>query len=314
MSVSLHEIRYMPKYWSKRFKPAELVDEFFHYGFNITKEVRRTTRNELDIPYDFGKRTKYDIYGTNLPKDAPLMVFLHGGYWKESSKDVSGYAVPSFVAQGIRVIVAGYDLCPDVTLTEIVRQVKVLASKVLEQAHSWGSKCVWFVGHSAGAHLFSCLLNDRAWFELNSGLRPEHLALLRGVVLVSGLYEIEPVLRTSNQETLKLTKEEVSNFSFCPHDESEEVDQDTLDYAQHIKIILVAADSESPAFIEDSRRYARRLIKLIDRVEFLLVRDNYDHFNVVEDLTKNDYVLTRLIINNIESTKNWSKAEKKSCN
>uniref|UniRef100_A0ABD2XG83 Uncharacterized protein n=1 Tax=Trichogramma kaykai TaxID=54128 RepID=A0ABD2XG83_9HYME len=77
---------------------------------------------------------------------------------------------------------------------------------------------------------------------------------------------------------------------------------------------MVAADSESPAFIEDSRRYARRLIKLIDRVEFLLVRDNYDHFNVVEDLTKNDYVLTRLIINNIESTKNWSKAEKKSCN
>ena len=64
-------------------------------------------------------------------------------------------------------------------------------------------RCVWLVGHSAGAHLFSCLLHDRSWFE---NIAPDHLKRFRGITLISGVYQIEPVLRTSNQEILKFTQ------------------------------------------------------------------------------------------------------------
>ena len=36
--------------------------------FVVTRDVRRTTKNELNIPYSSRKRAKYDVYGTDLPE------------------------------------------------------------------------------------------------------------------------------------------------------------------------------------------------------------------------------------------------------
>lgn len=75
--------------------------------------------------------------------DAPIFLFIHGGYWQEFSKDQAGFAVPNLVAHGIKVIVAGYDLCPNVKLTDIVREIKQLVQRVLALAHSSGSEYVY---------------------------------------------------------------------------------------------------------------------------------------------------------------------------
>lgn len=47
-----------------------------------------------------------------LVQDAPVCVFIHGGYWQEFHKDFSGFLVKLFVSKGIKVVIVGYDLCP----------------------------------------------------------------------------------------------------------------------------------------------------------------------------------------------------------
>lgn len=49
----------------------------------------------------------------NYISDAPIFVFIHGGYWQEFSKDLTGFSVPLFVKNKIKVITVGYDLCPN---------------------------------------------------------------------------------------------------------------------------------------------------------------------------------------------------------
>jgi len=294
--TSDHEFNYMPSNWSKRYGPMELFARYFKFCQHVTNEARCSIAHERDVPYGSSEGAKYDIYGTNLPNDAPIFIFIHGGYWMEFSKDLSGFAVPNFVANGIKVIVTGYDLCPNVRLTDIVQQIKILVEKVLALAQSLGSKCVWIGGHSAGAHLAASLLHDNEWLERAS--RHNYLDLLKGLVLIAGIYDIEPLLRTSVNEAVKLTSEEINLYTFAPLDESKEL-ENNIKSVHSLKVLIVVGECDSPIFIEESRRYARRLTQFVDNVEFLLLRDNIDHFDIVENLTKSNFLLSKKLINNI---------------
>ncbi|XP_003427698.1 kynurenine formamidase [Nasonia vitripennis] len=301
MSVSSdHEFNYMPSNWSKRYGPMELLARYFKFSQDITSQVRSSIEHERDVSYGPSEKTKYDVYGTNLPADAPIFLFIHGGYWLEFSKDMSGYVVPNLVAHGIKVLVAGYDLCPSVTLTDIVQQIKTLTEKVLALAHASGSKCVWIGGHSAGAHLAASLLHDAGWLDLMT--RHGYRDLLQGLVLISGIYALEPLLRTSVNEAVKLTSNEINSFTFAPLEISDDVDK-TLEPVRNVKVIVTVGECDSPIFIEESRRYARRLTKLVDNVEFLLLRDNVDHFDIVENLTRSEFLLSKILIANIKYTR-----------
>ncbi|KAJ8672804.1 hypothetical protein QAD02_004064, partial [Eretmocerus hayati] len=296
MSSVDHEIAYMPSHWSKRFSAEELFPYYFKFCEDITKDARNSYKHELNISYGASDRTKYDIYGTDLPKDAPILVFIHGGYWMEFSKDLSGFVVPNFVSKGIKVIVAGYDLCPNVTLTEIVQQAKTLAEKILVMAKSLGSKGVWICGHSAGAHLAASLIHDQNWLDVIT--RHKCRDLFKGLVLIGGVYALEPLLRVSVNESLKLTPNEISTLSFAPLQEGDDGNK-KLESVQKVKVIVTVGECDSPIFIEESRRYARRLTKMVDNVEFILMRNNTDHFDIVENLVKGDFLLSRVMVDNI---------------
>lgn len=65
-------------------------------------------------------------------KDAPVFVYIHGGYWQMLDKNVSAYCVEPLVSAGIKVIVLEYDLCPTLTLTELVEQVTKFGKFILD--------------------------------------------------------------------------------------------------------------------------------------------------------------------------------------
>ncbi|XP_047352640.1 kynurenine formamidase isoform X1 [Vespa velutina] len=321
--MSTQEVLYSPSEWSKRFKPEELISRFLIFAVNVTKKARNTTKCLLDIPYGPTERTKYDIYGTDLPNDAPIFIYIHGGYWQELSKDFGGFSVPVLVANKIKVVSIGYDLCPNVKLQDIISQIKIAIETILSSAVNSGCRCVWICGHSAGAHLAAAFLHDTKWIECMT--KRGYFQLIKGLLLAGGIYNLGPLTNTSYNEALKLTEDDIKELSFST--------LDTKEYKpiKNLKVIVTVGECDSPVFINETREYAQvsltihkiykipiceiikfkiiffflfffffsffqKIMSFVDNVEYILLRDNIDHFDIVENLLDTEFVLTRLIL------------------
>lgn len=280
MSKEQHERLYTPSQWSKRYGSEELLKRFFQFCEEVTENARKNTKCELNVPYGPTARTKYDIYGTDLPKEAPIFVFIHGGYWQEFSKDFTGFAVPLFISNKIKVITVGYDLCPEVKVGDIVGQIKSAVAQILKYAASSGSKYICIAGHSAGAHLTASLLHDYDWIDKMK--QQGHFELLKEIVLISGIYNMRPLIGTSFAVALNLTEEEIKMWSFST------LDLATDRHIHGLKVIVTVGECDSPVFINESRQYAKKIISMVDNVEYLLLRNNTDHFDIVEKLLNSD--------------------------
>lgn len=104
----------------------------------------------MNIAYGTTSREKLDIYGDDLKTDSPLFVFIHGGCWQmpEMDKWSSAFCVVPLVTNGIRVVVTEYDLCPNVTLEQLVAQVKKSFKWISEYVEKNSIKSVSIAGHS----------------------------------------------------------------------------------------------------------------------------------------------------------------------
>lgn len=165
------EAEYTPSMFSKRFKNRdELLEHhiqftaegeslwwLFEQNFNTiflgSSKNRENLDCHLNVAYGCTNRQKLDIYGEDLKPDAPLFVFIHGGFWQEVDKWNSSYVVGPFVHQGIRVMVIDYELCPRVTLYQVVQQVQKSFKWISQYVKDHKVENVSFAGHSAGAHL-----------------------------------------------------------------------------------------------------------------------------------------------------------------
>ncbi|XP_031828963.1 kynurenine formamidase [Nomia melanderi] len=287
------DVLLVPSKWSKRFDHEEVLKHYHKFASEVTEKARKTTKYELDIPYGNSNNTKYDIYGTDLPKDAPIFVFIHGGYWIEGSTDIATFAAPVFVAKGIKVITVGYDLIPHVRLGDIISEIKMALEQILKLASNNGSRCVWVAGHSAGAHLAVNILFDESW--LDKMMKERYMKLFKGLVLIAGIYDLTALIDTSINDDLKLTKNEMAAYSI-PNDTSK------IKSIKGLKVVVTVGECDSPHFINESRKCAQKLITIADDVQYLLLREYTDHFDIVEKLTKPEDVLTKIILTNISST------------
>ncbi|XP_043668536.1 kynurenine formamidase [Vespula pensylvanica] len=286
--MSTEEKLYTPSEWSKRYRSEELMSRFLIFAVNVTKKARNATKCLLDIPYGPTERSKYDIYGIDLPNDAPIFIFIHGGYWQELSKDFAGFAVPVLVANKIKVIPIGYDLCPNVKIQDIICQIKVAIETILSSAVDSGCRCVWICGHSAGAHLAAALLHDTKWIECMT--ERGYFPLIKGLLLAGGIYNLGPLTNTSYNEALKLSQDDIRELSFSILDAKEN------NPIKNLKVIATVGECDSPVFINETREYAQKIMSFVDNVEYILLRDNIDHFDIVENLLDAEFVLTRLIL------------------
>jgi arylformamidase len=178
---------------------ADSASESRHF-VTRSAQARQTLRCVLDVPFGPTLAETLDIFPADRP-DAPVFIFLHGGYWRAlSSKEFSCVAVgPQQL--GITTVLVNYALCPGVTIDEITRQVRGAVAWVLRNiaGHGGNPACVALGGHSAGGHLVAmCLQTD--WQEIY-GL-PE--TPLRAAMLLSGLYDLEPLRYSYLQPQIQL--------------------------------------------------------------------------------------------------------------
>lgn len=176
--------------------------------------VRQSGPAKLDVPYGSGAGETLDLFPPQVPQPggAPVLVFIHGGYWRSLDKADFSFVAPAFNAQGALVVVPNYALCPAVTVEHIALQMAAMLAWVWRHAaeHGGDPSRIALAGHSAGGHLAAMLLACR-WKEVGADL-PAQPA--QGALSISGLYDLEPLRHAPFiQADLKLTPAAVARLS-----------------------------------------------------------------------------------------------------
>jgi arylformamidase len=154
----------------------------------------------FDVPYGTSPRESLDIFPAEAP-GSPVLVYIHGGYWRGGSKEDNSFLAETFVQAGVTVVVLGYDLCPRVTVTDIVRQTRAAVAWIYRHISDYGGdpSRLFLSGSSAGGHLVAMVL-AYDWQKM------ERLPadLIKGSVVITGVYDLEPVLHVSVNQEIKL--------------------------------------------------------------------------------------------------------------
>jgi arylformamidase len=188
-----------------QYNPRESVPEYPQLAKKRAEQarrVRRSAKSWLGVPYGSSPREKLDIYPADHP-GGPVLVYIHSGYWRSGSKEDNCNFVPVFTERGASVVLVEYDLCPTVTVSDIVRQTRSAIAWVYRNIlrYSGNPAKIYVSGHSAGGHLTAMAL-AHDW--PSEGLPRD---LIKGAVATSGVYDLDVVMRISVQEQVKLTPE-----------------------------------------------------------------------------------------------------------
>jgi arylformamidase len=145
------------------------------------------------LAYGTGERHRIDLFSGNGA--GAIVVFIHGGYWQALDGSFFSHLAGGLNAHGIDVAVPSYDLCPNVSVADIVEQMRMATRELAK----FGRPLV-MSGHSAGGHLAACLLATD-WRTLDAAL-PD--GLVTSVYSISGLFDLRPLVPTSINTALKL--------------------------------------------------------------------------------------------------------------
>ena len=155
----------------------------------------------LDVPYGEAAKETLDVFPAGAP-NAPVHIFIHGGYWQNLDKKDYSYLADALVGAGITVVVVNYALAPAVDIDEIVRQNRAALAWVWRHAGDFAAdrERLSVSGHSAGGHLATMLLATD-WPSFGAGMP---LAPIKGVCAISGIHDLEPIRLSYQNEVLKL--------------------------------------------------------------------------------------------------------------
>ena len=223
----------------------------------------------LAMPWGALPRQRLDLLLPDAPR-GPMVLYLHGGFWqfRSSGKEGGAFLAPEFLRHGIAYAGVSYELCPEVGMDQMVRQVREAVAWLVQRSPGLGYDIerLTLVGHSAGAHLaVMAALAD--WERL--GVRREIIA---GVCGVSGIYDLRPLQQTRLNEALRLDADAAARNS--PLLQAR---------AGLPPMILSHGGRESAEFKRQTREFARRCEALgVEHQVF--EQPARDHYSVIEDV------------------------------
>lgn len=159
---------------------------------------RATARGAtFGLSYGPSPRQIIDLFpAENDNAGTPLVLFLHGGWWRSLAPAMFSQVAGGPNAHGISVAVAGYDLCPQVGIATIIEQMR---SACLTLWRQHGKRMI-VVGHSAGGHLAACLVATD-WTTLDPSAPAD---LVAAAYSISGVFDLAPLAQISFNQDLRL--------------------------------------------------------------------------------------------------------------
>lgn len=185
--------------------------DYFRRWAESSALVRSQAPGLLDRRYADGDGGTLDVF-TTATANAPVLVFIHGGYWRSLDKSDFSFVAPAFTAAGAHVVVPNYALCPKVNIEhQALQMVQAVAWTWRHIAQHGGDPArIAVVGHSAGGHLTAMLMSCR-WRDVDPQMPAQ---VLGGGLAISGLYDLEPLAMVDwLQADLQLTAASITRLS-----------------------------------------------------------------------------------------------------
>ena len=267
--------------------PDDVVDFHVRTCSEASAAARQKLNGQIDVAYGEGK-AKMDIF---LPvmdeidcgmkrrvEPKAVFVFVHGGYWQDTSKDEYSMLALPITALGAAAITVGYNLAPDATLDNMVDEIQ---SAVVFIARKFPNCNLYLCGYSAGAQLCAMMM-CREWGEDS-----KVPSVIKGMCLLSGVYQLVPIISTYINEPLKMKKDDAERNSpllvlqskvpsiVCP-------------------VLLFVGEHESPTFIEMSESLSV-VLKGYGIKNSIFVIPKTDHYMNAENLACSDSILMQEI-------------------
>ncbi len=174
-------------------------------------DARITLACRLGLAYGYGPGTTLDVFpAAGGPAPSPVHVFIHGGFWRSLDAATFSFVAEGFVPFGAATVVLDYPLIPQVSLATIVARCRDAIGWIARHAWEFGGDPgrLFVSGNSAGGHLVA-LLMDRAW-PSGHGLPAD---VIKGGCAISGVFDLQPVALSAQNESLMLTPDEVATLS-----------------------------------------------------------------------------------------------------
>ena len=184
---------------------AEIFLRWAREAEDFRAEMLKAGRTELGLSYGDTPRQTVDLFLAENTEQAPLALFVHGGWWRSLEPSTFSHMARGLNGHGISVAVAGYDLCPNVGIAAIVDQIRRACAFLWQRL---GRRMLVY-GHSAGGHLAATMVATD-WVSLYpkapSDLVPTGYA-------VSGVFDLAPLVQISVNQDLRLDAEEAHGLS-----------------------------------------------------------------------------------------------------
>lgn len=164
-------------------------------GWSRDAESYRASRAGAwqSLGYGAGERQRIDFF----PGEGrgAIVLFIHGGYWQSLDRSAFSHLAAGLNARGVDVALPGYDLCPQVTIADIIAQMRAAARELARLGRP-----LVVAGHSAGGHLAACLLATD-WRAVDGALPA---TLVPSAYAISGLFDLAPLIETPLNVALRL--------------------------------------------------------------------------------------------------------------
>jgi arylformamidase len=168
-------------------------------------EAAAQGRGELGIHYGGTPRQTIDLFSPAGGAAGPLALFIHGGWWRALGPDMFSHMARGLNARGIAVAVAGYELCPQVTIADIVGEMRQAGLYLWRR---FGRRIMVY-GHSAGGHLTAALLATD--WKAHSPDMP--VDFVPAGCAISGVFDLVPLTGISLNQDLRLSADEARELS-----------------------------------------------------------------------------------------------------
>lgn len=254
----------------------------------LAQRAKAQTPGIYDLRYGMSAAERLDLFPASA-QPAPLLIFIHGGYWHSQRKEEACSMAAAFARRGVAVATLEYTLAPEATLAEIVHEVRSAVAWLYHHGAPFGidPARIFVSGSSAGGHLCGMLIAD-GW-QQRYRLPPD---AIKGALALSGLYDLRPLCDIYINDWLHLTPEQAQTLSplfLLP----------AKDHAP--QILLDVGQRETQGFKNQTQAYYDAC--LAHGLDVQLLADRHcNHFTLVNELADAESAMFRQVMAMIDAT------------
>ena len=250
-------------------------------------KAREKLHCALDVPYGDSGGETLDIFFASQNK-APVQMFFHGGSWRAQDKANYSFLAEPFVQAGVTLLVVNYDLCPSVSIDEIIRQARASVSWAYRSARIFGGdpNRISVYGHSAGAQIAMRAL-ETDWSEFDR--TPDDV--IKSAIGISGLYDLEPIRLSSTNNDVRLDVDSTMRNSPMLHP-----------LRRRVPMLLACGTTDNSEFQRQTKDFVASLRQKSYECEYLEIQGS-NHFTILDDMSDPSNPLCKRMIEMTESAR-----------